>query len=379
MSQMNRDEAEKCLNLSKKKHKMGDSEAALKFALKSVKLCETLDGKAWLSFLESAPTSSKPELRKSKSSPAMPKKEEDAPKRPFTPDQVKGIKSILDSKKKGDLYGIFGLEKSCSDNEIKKAYRKMALLYHPDKCGAPGTDEAFKAIGHAWTVLSDADKRTNYDRYGIDSESSRGGGGGGNPFQNAGFQGFGGHPGFEGEISPEDLLRMFMGGGAFGGPQFTFHTNRGFRTNFRQQQRQAGGEQENRTMGSTILQLLPIIILFFLSTLSFFTAEDEPFSFHPSHDYSLGKSTAKHHVQYFVNHKNYERRFNTVRRQAELEARVEADYLQHIRVRCNQERETKAYYIRQASSWFSVDKDKLERAQTMEMRACDELNLWYRT
>ncbi|KAJ3332114.1 hypothetical protein HDU91_003174, partial [Kappamyces sp. JEL0680] len=229
----------------------------------------------------------------------MPKKEEDAPKRPFTPDQVKGIKSILDSKKKGDLYGIFGLEKSCSDNEIKKAYRK----------------------------------RTNYDRYGIDSESSRGGGGGGNPFQNAGFQGFGGHPGFEGEISPEDLLRMFMGGGAFGGPQFTFHTNRGFRTNFRQQQRQAGGEQENRTMGSTILQLLPIIILFFLSTLSFFTAEDEPFSFHQSHDYSLGKSTAKHHVQYFVNRKNYERRFNTVRRQAELEARVEADYLQHIRVR----------------------------------------------
>ena len=68
--------------------------------------------------------------------------------------------------------------------------------------------------------MGDEEKRSNYDRFGIDSESSRGGGGG-NPFA----QGFGGgrHRQFEGEISPEDLLRMFMGGGAFGGgfgPQF---------------------------------------------------------------------------------------------------------------------------------------------------------------
>ena len=79
------------------------------------------------------------------------------------------------------------------------------------------------AIGHAWTVLGDPDKKSNYDRFGVDSESSSrgGGGGGGNPFASHGFHGFGGHPGFEAEISPEELLRMFMGGGAFGGgPQF---------------------------------------------------------------------------------------------------------------------------------------------------------------
>jgi hypothetical protein len=51
-------------------------------------------------------------------------KKEEA-KRPFTADQVKGIKQILASKQKGDLYGIFGLEKSCSDSELKKAYRKV--------------------------------------------------------------------------------------------------------------------------------------------------------------------------------------------------------------------------------------------------------------
>ena len=70
------------------------------------------------------------------------------------------------------------------------------------------------AIGHAWTVLGDADKRANYDRYGIDSEASRGGqGGGGGGGMHPGFR----QQGFEGELSPEDLLRMFMGGNAFGG------------------------------------------------------------------------------------------------------------------------------------------------------------------
>ena len=79
-----------------------------------------------------------------------------------------------------------------------------------------------KAIAHSWSVLGDEEKKSNYDRFGIDSESSRGGGG--NPFSQAGFEGFGRrHQQFEGEISPEDLLRMFMGGRGFGGgfgPQF---------------------------------------------------------------------------------------------------------------------------------------------------------------
>jgi DnaJ family protein B protein 12 len=90
-------------------------------------------------------------------------------------------------------------------------------LYHPDKCGAPGTDDAFKAIGHAWTVLGDSDKRRNYDNYGIDSEAASNG-----RSAHPGFQGFGGRQrgGFEGELTPEDLLRMFMGGNSFGGTGF---------------------------------------------------------------------------------------------------------------------------------------------------------------
>eukprot|EP00913_Durusdinium_trenchii_P006762 g6356.t1 len=110
--------------------------------------------------------------------------------------------------------GSTSIEKGASDDEIKKAshgtgqlqikwigffsllrkaYRKLALRLHPDKCKEPGAEEAFKKVGEAFSVLSDADKRRKYDTYGADA--LRGGGGGGADF------------------SPEDLFEAFFGGG----------------------------------------------------------------------------------------------------------------------------------------------------------------------
>jgi DnaJ family protein B protein 12 len=139
---MNKDEALKCLDISKQKYRSGDAPGALKFAEKAKKLCDGTDIQQWIQFLKANPIPSAPKAKQKEKQNQETKSEE--PSRPYTQDQVKGIKRILDCKNKGDLYGIFGLEKSCTDNEIKKAYRKLALQYHPDKCGAPGTDDAFK-------------------------------------------------------------------------------------------------------------------------------------------------------------------------------------------------------------------------------------------
>merc|ERR1712004_352882 len=65
-----------------------------------------------------------------------------------------------------DYYTILGVSRGASDDEIKKAYRKLALKYHPDKNQSPGAEERFKEIGEAYDVLSDSRKKQIYDQYG---------------------------------------------------------------------------------------------------------------------------------------------------------------------------------------------------------------------
>merc|ERR1712012_923857 len=75
-----------------------------------------------------------------------------------------------------DYFTILGVSRGASDDEIKKAYRKLALKYHPDKNQSPGAEERFKEIGEAYDVLSDVKKKQIYDQYG--EEGLKGGMGG---------------------------------------------------------------------------------------------------------------------------------------------------------------------------------------------------------
>ncbi len=88
---------------------------------------------------------------------------------------------------KADYYDILGVQKNVGQEEIKKAYRKQALKYHPDKnSGDKAAEERFKEINEAYVVLSDPEKRELYDRYG--HAAFAGGGDGG--FRDFGFRGF---------------------------------------------------------------------------------------------------------------------------------------------------------------------------------------------
>jgi curved DNA-binding protein len=101
-----------------------------------------------------------------------------------------------------DYYSILGVSKDASESEIKKAFRALASKYHPDKEG--GSEEKFKEINEAYQVLSNKEKRAQYDRFG-----SAGPGMGG-----AGFGGFDFSQGFNmGGIDLEDILSQAFGGG----------------------------------------------------------------------------------------------------------------------------------------------------------------------
>ncbi|MFC1644957.1 molecular chaperone DnaJ [Patescibacteria group bacterium] len=105
-----------------------------------------------------------------------------------------------------DFYEILGVSKDASDDEIKKAYRKLAHKYHPDK--ANGDEEKFKEINGAYQVLSDSAKRQQYDQYGQNFDGA-GGPGGPEGFDFSGFSG-GGAGGFEDVFS--DIFGRGRGG-----------------------------------------------------------------------------------------------------------------------------------------------------------------------
>ena len=130
---------------------------------------------------------------------------------------------------KRDYYEVLGVNKNASDDEIKKAFRKLAIKYHPDK--NPGNKEAeakFKEANEAYSVLSDKTKRQRYDQFGHSGVGGAGGGAGGNPFEGFNFNGqsfnfdFGGG-GFGGL---DDILGAMFGGGFRG-----VRRGRDYRTN----------------------------------------------------------------------------------------------------------------------------------------------------
>lgn len=126
---------------------------------------------------------------------------------------------------KRDYYEVLGVAKGASDDEIKKAFRKLAIKYHPDKNpGDKAAEEKFKEINEAYSVLSDKTKRSRYDQFG---HAGVGGDGGGDPF--AGFRGANGQSfNFDfGGGGFEDILGSIFGfGGGFRGAR----RGRDFRT-----------------------------------------------------------------------------------------------------------------------------------------------------
>eukprot|EP00892_Ulva_mutabilis_P003163 jgi/Ulvmu1/12848/UM098_0033.1 len=331
MSVANKDEALKCLDIARKYLAEGNTARAKHFAEKAKTLytCPEIDG--FLRFLQSsgnAPSSSTPKpapapQQSSSASAAGTSRNGNA----ATPAQKEMITRIRGSK--GDYYKVLGVDRSADEDEIKKAYRKLALKLHPDKCQAPGAEEAFKEVSKAFSCLTDQDKRSFYDRTGHEDMASA-----------AAARGGGGGPQFRGDhIDPQDLFNMMFGGGmngAFGmGPMHFggFQQHPAFRQGRRQQQQQ---QQQANPMAGLVSVIFPIVIL--LLTLLINTSSP-PASMSYSREYRHQLHTAERDVPYFVRDLGrFEDTYPTASRQRQkFERSIETEFQADLQRACHME------------------------------------------
>lgn len=322
----NKDEALKCLNIAKDSIESGDRNRAIKFLHKARRLDPSIEIEEFLSNLNnSQPENRNPNEPTNENPQNSSKSAENGPRRRvsaggpsssssssvgYTEEQVTIVREI---KRKKDYYEILGLEKSCSVDDVRKAYRKLSLKVHPDKNNAPGAEEAFKMVSKAFQCLSDEESRKKYDVVGSDEPVyERRGGGGVNGMR--GFNGF-----YDGEFDADEIFRNFFFGGM--NPAATANFN-GFRFGPRVRVQTGGGDHASNGW-RTLIQLLPVILVLLLN----FLPSSEPiYSLQRSYSYEHRFTTQKG-VNFYVKSSKFEQQYppNSPER-ITLEQRIENDY-----------------------------------------------------
>ncbi|PKU72995.1 chaperone protein dnaJ 49-like [Dendrobium catenatum] len=340
----NKDEARKCLRIGKDALDSGDRSRALKFLTKARRLDPTLAIDDLLSSAggggadvpddtgdasrtesekageaSSAPSSSANLRARARARSSMPS--ENGSSEAYTEEQITIVSQI---KRKKDYYEILGLERSCTVEDVRKAYRKLSLKVHPDKNKAPGAEEAFKAVSKAFQCLSNEESKKRYDVSGTDDPA---------PVRRHhhshghGFNGF-----YDADVDAEEIFRNFFFGGMhqattpFGG--FQFRTGG------------MGGHGGHGMQGSgnfnirALLQILPIIILILFN---FLPSSDPLYTFNRSYPYEHKVLTSKG-APFYVKSAKFEQDYpyQSSERIA-LEMRIEREYVGLLAQNCRLE------------------------------------------
>ncbi|XP_030626820.1 dnaJ homolog subfamily B member 12a [Chanos chanos] len=360
----NKDEAERCIEISIAALRNNQPDKARRFLEKAQKLFPTDKAK---NLLESIAQNGKPHdgadncedssdsgirQRSQNAEDHTPKESTAESAKSYTPDQLDAVKRIKRCK---DYYEILGVGKDASDEDLKKAYRKLALKFHPDKNHAPGATEAFKAIGNAYAILSNPDKRKQYDLYGEEKvHPSRHGHA---------------HREFEADICPEDLFNMFFGGGF---PTGNVHVYSNGRMRYGHQQRHERREQQRDGGLALFVQLMPVLILLIVSALSQMMVSSPPYSLslRPSTGHTNRRQTANLKVPYYVGDRFLEE--YTGMDLKNVERSVEEDYISNLRNNCWKEKQQKEGLLYRAR--YFGDSDLYQRAQKMGTPSCSKLS-----
>ncbi|CAA2985915.1 chaperone dnaJ 49 [Olea europaea subsp. europaea] len=326
----NKDEALRCINIAKDAIASGNKQRALKFIGIARRLnhnlhvddllakCENLDSSS-----SSGPSNNvsnanglKDKTRRVNSN------EVQNGERNYTEEHVQLIRQI---KSKMDYYAVLGVEKRCSMEDIRKAYRKLSLKVHPDKNKAPGSEEAFKKVSKAFKCLSDDDSRRQYDHTGLVDEFEHN-----QQYNVRRRRRRTGNDLFDDEFDPDEIFRAFFG------QNDMFRNSHVYRTrtanNGTHQREDLGSNGPNLML---LLQLLPFLIIILLAYLPFSEPE---YSLQRNYSYQFKKTTEKHGVEFFVKSPEFDKNYpyGSPGRD-DIENNVIKDYKHTLRRYCHME------------------------------------------
>ncbi|XP_020572481.1 chaperone protein dnaJ 49-like [Phalaenopsis equestris] len=354
----NKDEARKCVKMGKEALEAGDSARALRFLTKARRLDPTLCIDDLLSFAGGGGADMADDAGDTSPTPSdgprnEPDKAGQAPSAAFSSATLRArgrssaastngststaayteeqIAIVREIKKKKDYYEILGLERSCTVEDVRKAYRKLSLKVHPDKNKAPGAEEAFKAVSKSFQCLSNEESRQRYDVSGSDDPTPV------TRHHQAYGRGFNANGFYDADIDAEEIFRNFFGGMHQAATPFgTFH----FRTGG------MGGNVGHGMQGSgnfnirTLVQILPILVLILFN---FLPSSDPLYTFNRSYPYEHKVLTSKG-VPFYVKSTKFEQDYpyQSSERVA-LEASIQREYVSLLSQNCRLELQRKQW------------------------------------
>eukprot|EP01023_Acetabularia_acetabulum_P034368 TRINITY_DN3227_c0_g2_i9.p1 TRINITY_DN3227_c0_g2~~TRINITY_DN3227_c0_g2_i9.p1 ORF type:complete len:382 (+),score=51.03 TRINITY_DN3227_c0_g2_i9:162-1307(+) len=375
----NRDEGLRCIQIGQRALADNDFDKAEKFAQKALKLYPSEEVKQFIKQLSSAKKQSQNSQNGFPASNSnQPNQNQDQNQNKGgsasgqglgagsgvesrgTPEQRKMVSEIL---RKKDYYEILGISKDAKDEDIKKAYRKLALKLHPDKCQISGAEEAFKLVSKSFACLSDPNKRAYYDRTGYENMNAA-----------AASRGEGGMANMD-EIDPQELFnqmfgQMFFGQGLFPNTHFRVYRNgHMYQAGGMPRRQQAPPSEEERRRDTIykLVQFLPILLILIFTFMSDFRQEPV-YSLRQTRHFGEKLMTFNREIPYYVqNIQTFENTYppkSNSRRQ--IERQVEINYKEMLEQKCYQEQ------VREMQNMYAYG-----RKSNIAKPNCDELKQRY--
>lgn len=286
----------KCIAIAKEAIASGNKARALKFIRIAQRLNHNLSADDLLSACEKmdngtpSPSENGNHVDRRKSG-ASKTEETSSEERSYTEEHVQLIRQINKHK---DYYAVLGVEKTCSVDEIRKAYRKLSLKVHPDKNKAPGAEDAFKKVSKAFKCLSEEDSRRQYDQTGLVDEFEY------NQQHNVRRRRRRTTSDlFDDEFDPDEIFRAFFGQSDM------------FRSAHVYRARGMGTPQRTEFQGRgsnfmLLLQLVPFLLILLLAYLPFSEPE---YSLQRNYTYQIPRVTERHGVEYYVKSLEFDRNY----------------------------------------------------------------------